>query len=125
MTIDISVSAALDDGTGLGAHIRSDHPLNHLLHPDTAAGPWGVGLDVDVNALAGGPGASVPGALTSLAEGVSGIAPSFLHLGFNTEPLPPGITLEGTNVNFPTLGIGQGIPSTADSTLIVLKDLLK
>ena len=120
MTIDISVSAAASDGTGAGAHIRSDHPLNHLLHPDTAAGPWGIGVDVDVNFLG-----SVPAALTSLGDSVSSIAPSFLHLGFNNAPLPPGVTLTGTGVNFPALGLGQGVPGQADSTLVVLKDLLK
>lgn len=120
--INISVSAATADGTGLGAHIISDHPLNHLLHPATAAGPWGVGVDFDVNAIAPD---SVPAPLASLGEALSAIAPQFLHVGFNNEPLPPGLTLTGTGVDFPTLGIFQHVPGASDSTLIVLKDLLK
>jgi hypothetical protein len=122
--ISISVSAATTDGTGVGAHIVSDHPLNHLLHPATAAGPWGIGVDLDINALTGING-SIPGPLTSLADGVSGILPHFLHLGFNSEPLPPGISLTGTGINFPHLGIGQGVPGMSDSTVVTLRDLLK
>lgn len=120
--ISISVSAATNDGTGVGAHLVSDHPLNHLLHPDTAAGPFGIGLDLDVNALGRD---SVPAPLTSLGEALSSIAPQFLHVGFNNEPLPPGLVLQGTELQFPRLGIGQGVPGMTDSTLIVIKDLLK
>lgn len=117
--INISVSAA-SGGSGVGAHIISDHPLNHLLHPDTATGPWGVGVDVDLSALG-----SVPGPLASLGDALSSIAPSFLHLGFNNAPLPDGLTLTGTGVDFPTLGFGQGVPSATDSTIVTLHNILK
>ncbi len=33
--------------------------------------------------------------------------------------------LQGTELQFPRLGIGQGVPGMTDSTLIVIKDLLK
>lgn len=119
--ISISVSAAVNSGNGVAAHIVSDHPLNHLLHPDTAAGPWGIGVDVDLAGLTG----SVPGPLASLADALSSIAPSFLHVGFNNTPLQPGITLQGTEINWPTLGIGQGVPGMADSTIVSLHNILK
>ena len=121
--ISISVSAAVNSGNGVAAHIVSDHPLNHLLHPDTAAGPWGIGVDVDLAGLTG----SVPGPLASLADALSSIAPQFLHVGFNDAPLQPGITLQGTEIDWPTLGIGQGVPglSNSDSTIINLHNILK
>ena len=118
--ISISVSAATSGGNGIAAHIVSDHPLNHLLHPDTAAGPWGLGTDVDISGLT----ASVPGPLTSLADAISSIAPSFLHLGFNTDPVDPGIGLQGTNIDWPALGIGQAVPGAQDSTTVTLHNIL-
>jgi hypothetical protein len=118
--ISISVSAATNGGNGIAAHVVSDHPLNHLLHPDTAAGPWGIGADVDISGLT----ASVPGALTSLADAVSSIAPSFLHLGFNTDPVDPGIGLQGTEINWPALGLGQAVPGASDSTIVTLHNIL-
>jgi hypothetical protein len=120
--INISVSAA-SGGSGFGVHVVSDHPLNHLLHPDTAGSafpnshPFGVGLDVDTSALG-----TVPGPLTSLGDALSSIAPSFLHVGFNNAPLPDGLTITGTGVQFDTLGIVQG--TAVDSTVVTLHNIL-
>ncbi len=121
--ISISVSAATNAGKGVGAHIVSDNPLNHLLHPDTAAGPWGIGVDVDLSGLT----ASLPGPLVSLGDALSSIAPQFLHVGFNNHPLPPGISLQGTEINWPHLGLGHafGASSAADSTIVNLHNILK
>jgi hypothetical protein len=118
VTISISVSAATNAGQGIAAHIVSDHPLNHLLHPATAPGPWGVGVDVDLGGLTG----SVPGPLASLADALSSIAPQFLHVGFNDHPLVPGITIQGTEINWPNLGLGHAFGS--DSTVVTLHNLL-
>jgi hypothetical protein len=116
--ISISVIAAVEGGPGVGAHVISDHPLNHLLHPETAAGPYGLGVDVTFDGLSG-----LPGPLVGLGDGVSGLIPAFLHLGFDEHPLPPGITFQGTEINWPNLGIGQAVP-VADSTTVVLHNLL-
>jgi hypothetical protein len=126
MPINLSVIGAVEpDMPGVGAHIRTDHPLNHLLHPDTAPGPYGIAVDVTFQGLAGaGPG------LAPVGEGVSGIAPAFLHLGFADGDLDPGATgtligplgidVQGTGVNFPHLGIA----SASDSTVVRLVNLL-
>ncbi|HZP11112.1 MAG TPA: hypothetical protein VFB36_01690 [Nevskiaceae bacterium] len=119
--ISISVSAATAAGNGIAAHVVSNGPLNHLLHPDTAPGPYGISADIDLAGLTG----SVPGPLASLADALSSIAPAFLHVGFNDTPLQPGITLQGTEINWPHLGIGQGIPGLSDSTIVNLHNILK
>ena len=117
--ISISVSAATASGQGVAAHVVSNNPLNHLLHPDTAAGPFGIGVDIDLAGLTG----SVPGPLASLADALSSIAPAFLHVGFNDTPLVPGITVQGTEINWPHLGLGHAF-GTVDSTTVTLHHIL-
>lgn len=130
MTISISVVAGAAAGPlpvlggpsviGAAAHIVSNHPLNHLLHPDSAPGAYGVLADVDL----GGLFASVPGPLGSVAHLVDSPAPAFLHLAFNDTPIVPGISLSGTEIDLPRLGIGQMFSSQLDSTMVVLHNVL-
>ena len=127
MTINISVIGTLGPGNpGVGAHIQSDHPVNHLLHPNTAPGSYGVQVDTTFEGLAG-----LPGPLVGVGDGVSGISPAFLHLGFNSHPLgqAPGVYVFGTGTHTPHLPLpdvypfGPGVAST-DSTVVKLHNLM-
>jgi hypothetical protein len=125
MPINISVIGAVEPtGPGVGAHLRTDHPLNHLLHPDTAPGPYGIALDVTFQGADGTP-------LQGLGDSVSGIAPAFLHLGFHNGDLAPnGLAvgplnvdvLTGSGFDFPAIGLGN--PLATDLTVVRLGNLL-